>query len=163
MLLGRSGTIIATAPFYGGIQRDKTTVIPIWLLFSAAATHSTLFGSVSLMASSLASSLSTIQRQCCCLSLRSLSSRKPRPSLYHCYRHFNKGPLKKRIFSLTLSRNFSQSHLSKNTQGPGLHHFVAQATSSASASASASQTQPSEFLFIFLKRFWTKLNFDVYF
>ncbi|KAG5241163.1 hypothetical protein OIU76_024371 [Salix suchowensis] len=94
------------------------------------------------MASSLASSLSTIQRQCCCLSLRSLSSRKPRPSHYHCYRHFNKGPLKKRIFSLTLSRNFSQSHLSKNTQGPGLHHFVAQATSSASASASASQTQP---------------------
>ncbi|KAF9678257.1 hypothetical protein SADUNF_Sadunf07G0016100 [Salix dunnii] len=142
MLLGRSGTIINTAPFYWGIQRDKTTVIPIWLLFSAAATHSTLFGSVSLMASSLASSLSTIQRQCCCLSLRSLSSRKPRPYYYHCYRHFNKGPLKKRNFSLTLSRNLSQSHLSKNTRDPGLHHFVAQATSSASASASASQTQP---------------------
>lgn len=96
------------------------------------------------MASSLASSLSTIQRRCCCLTLRSLSSKKPRPSYYHCYRHFNKGPLKKRNCSLTLSRNFSQSHLSKNTQGPGLHHFVAQAASSASApvSASASQTQP---------------------
>lgn len=96
------------------------------------------------MASSLASSLSTIQRRCCCLTLRSPSSKKPCPSYYHCYRHFNKGPLKKRNFSLTLSRNFSQSHLSKNTQGPGLHHFVAQAASSASApvSASASQTQP---------------------
>ncbi|KAG6767881.1 hypothetical protein POTOM_026770 [Populus tomentosa] len=96
------------------------------------------------MASSLASSLSTIQRRCCCLTLRSPSSKKPCPSYYHCYRHFNKGPLKKRNFSLTLSRNFSQSHLSKNTQGPDLHHFVAQAASSASApvSASASQTQP---------------------
>ncbi|KAJ6739999.1 hypothetical protein OIU79_000200 [Salix purpurea] len=99
MLLGRSGTIITTAPFYGGIQRDKTTVIPIWLLFSAAATHSTLFGL--------------------------------------CFSHG--------VFSRVVSFNDPKAMLlfiSQNTQGPGLHHFVAQATSSASASASASQTQP---------------------
>ncbi|CAK7334455.1 unnamed protein product [Dovyalis caffra] len=95
------------------------------------------------MASSLASSLSTIQRRCCCLTLRALTSKKPHSSCYHCYRHFNQGSFKKRNFPLTLSRNFSQPPVSKTTQGPGLHHFVAQAASAASASRTQPQFVPA--------------------
>ncbi|CAI0392434.1 unnamed protein product [Linum tenue] len=98
------------------------------------------------MASSSLSSLSAIlqkphraiaiQRRCCCLTPKLFSSKTVRAAYPH--RHWSQRQLKGSSFALNLCRSFSQSHLpsTAKSEGPGLHHFVAQ------ASLSALQTQP---------------------
>ncbi|KAJ4822995.1 hypothetical protein Tsubulata_000367 [Turnera subulata] len=117
------------------------------------------------MASSLASSISSIQRRycCCCFfitgnatnKLRTLSSKTQ--ASYPRHFSLKRQQLKTRSsssFSFSVSRNFSlQSPLSskKEPDGPGLHHFIAQAQAQAQAqvqspfSSSSSQAQPLEF------------------
>ncbi|KDP32684.1 hypothetical protein JCGZ_13682 [Jatropha curcas] len=102
------------------------------------------------MASSLPSSLSVILNQphhslkiktrCFFSSIRFLSSNNALASNTCCYGLFPQRTLKRKSFSLNLSRNFSQSHNSafNKTDGAGLHHFVAQA----SLPASETQSQP---------------------
>ncbi|GAV72205.1 UPF0004 domain-containing protein/TRAM domain-containing protein/Radical_SAM domain-containing protein [Cephalotus follicularis] len=64
------------------------------------------------------------------VNLRILSSSKAQVSCFRSHRHLTQRPLERRIFALNLSRNFSQSDLpqSRITDGPGLDHFIAQAS-----------------------------------
>ncbi|CAN1225800.1 CDK5RAP1-like protein [Linum perenne] len=128
---------------YGLTKRDVVwrSFIPIRpLSFEWPQRSFSCFGSASMASSSL-SSLSailqkphraiSIQRRCCCLTLSIFSSNPTRTA--YAYRHLNHRQLNGRSFALNLSRSYSQSHLpfSVKSEGPGLHHFISQATLSA--------------------------------
>ncbi|GMY33709.1 CDK5RAP1-like protein [Fagus crenata] len=85
------------------------------------------------MASSFSSVLSHSR---CGFSLRFLST-KPQASFSRFFRHRTRRSFRKTFpLTLTLSRSFSQDHLSSVPEGPSLRHFIAQ------ASLTASEAQP---------------------
>ncbi|XP_048230286.1 CDK5RAP1-like protein isoform X2 [Ricinus communis] len=109
------------------------------------------------MASSLPSSLSVIltqphrslQTRCFFYGIRFLS-KYPLPSShsYYCHRNFKKLPLRRKSFSLNVSREFSQSNHSfsnnNSKDGPAFQHFLAQASLSASLTESPQTAQALE-------------------
>uniref|UniRef100_A0A2N9GQY8 CDK5RAP1-like protein n=1 Tax=Fagus sylvatica TaxID=28930 RepID=A0A2N9GQY8_FAGSY len=87
------------------------------------------------MASSFSSVLSHSR---CGFSLRFLST-KPQASFSRFFRHRTRRSFPKTFpLTLTLSRSFSQDHLSSVPEGPSLRHFIAQ------ASLTASEAQPNQ-------------------
>ncbi|GMY12145.1 CDK5RAP1-like protein [Fagus crenata] len=87
------------------------------------------------MASSFSSVLSHSR---CGFSLRFLST-KPQASFSRFFHHRTRRSFRKTFpLTLTLSRSFSQDHLSSVPEGPSLRHFIAQ------ASLTASEAQPNQ-------------------